>query len=848
MKLKTKITLYTLSTVLTIFILAMGVNTYIFYKEAKDFRDKEIQSSILFFLSEINNATNKTEIIGQDIALAGEIIYNIKSSEKPKDSLSSILTAKIKNFPSLIGGGIWYEPNVFGEQFLGPYALWKNNQVEITWEYSTPEYNYLKKDWYLYALPELWNRTTPRPEINYRAPAYLDSLGNEKVVFITLSTIMYDKSRKIIGMSTVDWTLKSVKELLSTLDITPKSFAMLIDAESKKILFHPDETLILADYRELSWLKGNDLKKVIKKEIQQEEKVTINGDKYTIYLTETDAKFILVVAINEKEAYSVVSGIILRNAILTFITLILIGFMIFFIVGKSVSPLTNIIEVLRGIATGKKSLKERIVIKSKDEFGELAKTYNTMADTIERQNHEIKEYTENLEHKVKERTNDLNKTLEEVTKLKTQQDGDYFLTSLLLKPLGRNRVKEDTVKIQFLVKQKKEFQFKKNKNEIGGDLCTADSIILNDKKYTVFLNADAMGKSIQGAGGALILGSVFHAILERTKVSGLTMKFAPERWIKTAFIELHKTFETFDGSMLVSMILGLVDNENGFCYYINAEHPFAVLYRDGKASFLETKSFYRKLGTTDTEGQIVVDTFQILSGDILMVGSDGRDDILLSNNTDGSRVINEDENLFLGIVEKANSDLEIIYQELINLGEITDDLSLLRLEYLGKPNENESLPIDTKKLIVKSRELLKQGDNQKALEYLEEATQLNPDHPDIIREKMKVFLNTKSYIKICELSIPYISLRPEDTDMIYLTSFCLKKLKKYEAALDYAERLKIRDPLNITFMIHLAEIYLAMGNKNKVNEIIVQLRGIDADNPKLLQLEDSLQNKFEDID
>lgn len=48
---------------------------------------------------------------------------------------------------------------------------------------------------------------------------------------------MYDKSRKIIGMSTVDWTLKSVKELLSALDITPKSFAMLIDAESKKFYF-----------------------------------------------------------------------------------------------------------------------------------------------------------------------------------------------------------------------------------------------------------------------------------------------------------------------------------------------------------------------------------------------------------------------------------------------------------------------------------------------------------------------------------------------------------------------------------------------------------------------------------
>ena len=102
MKLRTKITLFTLTTVLTIFTLAMGINTFIFYTQAKEFRDKEIDSSIFFFLSEINNATNKTEIVGQDIALAGEMIYNIKSSENPKDSLAFILTSKIKNSNSEI--------------------------------------------------------------------------------------------------------------------------------------------------------------------------------------------------------------------------------------------------------------------------------------------------------------------------------------------------------------------------------------------------------------------------------------------------------------------------------------------------------------------------------------------------------------------------------------------------------------------------------------------------------------------------------------------------------------------------------------------------------------------------
>ncbi len=842
MKLKTKITFFTLATVLTIFILAMGINTLIFYNQAKEFRDREIDSSISFFLSEINNATSKTEIVGQDIAQAGEIVYNIKSKEKPKDSLTIILREKMKNFPNLVGGGIWYEPNILGEKYLGPYASWKDNNVEVTWEYSNESYNYFNQSWYKFALPEKWNRATPRTAPRYRTAPYIDTLGNEKVIFITLCTIMYDRTNKIIGISTIDWTLQSIKTLLSKLDITKSSFAVLIDKENKKILFHPEEIYLLKDYRELPWLKNNDFKEIQKNIITTEEKISINNQAYTLYQTESDANFILVVAVNEKEAYSVIEGIIVRNTVLTIITFLFIGVMISFIVGRSVQPLMSIIDVLRGISSGEKSLKDRIKIKSKDEFGELANTYNRMADTIEHQNAEIKEYTETLEDKVKIRTNELNQTLQEVTILKMQQDGDYFLTSLLLKPLGVNRTQADTVKVEFFVKQKKEFEFKKNKNEIGGDLCVADSFSLGSRKYSVFLNADAMGKSIQGAGGALILGSVFHAIVERTKVSKSIMSYTPERWMKNTFIELHKTFETFDGSMLVSMILGLVDNENGFCYLINAEHPFAVLYRDAKASFIQTRSFYRKLGTPDTQGGIIVDTFQILPGDVLILGSDGRDDIYMGKDSLGGRIINEDENLFLSIVETSDGKLRTIKENLEKQGEITDDLSLLRLEYIGEHLNNQTLSNSAKRLVQSARDYEKDGNNQKAMEALDEANIINPDHPEILREMMKVYLNTKSYVRICDLAIPYINIRPDDLDMLYLVSYCLKKLKKYESALDYAERLKIREPSNILYMLNLAEIHLVMGNTHKAQEIADCIRNIEVDNDKLLLLDEAIQN------
>jgi hypothetical protein len=63
-------------------------------------------------------------------------------------------------------------------------------------------------------------------------------------------------------------------------------------------------------------------------------------------------------------------------------------------------------------------------------------------------------------------------------------------------------------------------------------------------------------------------------------------------------------------------------------------------------------------------------------GDSLIMGSDGKDDILIGTSEDGERIINEDETLFLRILEATNSDLSKVKAELNKKGELTDDLSI----------------------------------------------------------------------------------------------------------------------------------------------------------------------------
>ena len=112
-------------------------------------------------------------------------------------------------------------------------------------------------------------------------------------------------------------------------------------------------------------------------------------------------------------------------------------------------------------------------------------------------------------------------------------------------------------------------------------------------------------------------------------------------------------------------------------FHLNAEHPKTVIFRDNHAYFLETERILRKLGSSG-QNEPEVDYYQLRPGDSVLAGSDGRDDILLFD-TDG--LMNEDENLFLSLVESSHGNLQEIHAALKAKGELTDDMSLLRLDY-----------------------------------------------------------------------------------------------------------------------------------------------------------------------
>jgi len=468
-----------------------------------------------------------------------------------------------------------------------------------------------------------------------------------------------------------------------------------------------------------------------------------------------------------------------------------------------------------------------------------------LANRFLRVHREVEELNATLEKKVEERTKELAESLDKVQKLKTQQDGDYFLTSLLIKPLMRNEAKSEKVKVEFYIKQKKSFEFKNKKYEIGGDICIANDIYIRDKKYIAFVNGDAMGKSIQGAGGALVLGVVFRSVITRTQMKKENQY--PEKWLKSCFIELQNIFVSFDGSMLISVVLGLVEEKNGMFFFINAEHPWVVLYRDATAKFIENSLSLRKIGMTGLYGVLRVQTFQMQPEDVLIVGSDGRDDILLNYSQSGERVINEDETLFLKNVERGKGDLSQIAKCIQEVGELTDDFTLVKISY--KPNgEIETYDYyDEEKffdLKTKANQLIEQKEFQKALHLLEEAYQIKPKDKDLLKSLIHVCFALHKYEITLEYSNIYLELEPIDNEYMFIQSACLKLLNQLELAIDVGEALKLREPQNVKNLINLADSYRLAKNYSRAEKILNYALEKEPNNPKAIKLKQILEHNL----
>lgn len=231
---------------------------------------------------------------------------------------------------------------------------------------------------------------------------YVDSDSKKMVITISEPLSINDR---VVGVLAVDITVDYLVKLVNGIKISEDSYAFLIDNE-KNIMTYPEQSLQPTEetsYRIDEVLDGRfaSLSDQINKSKYKLTKLTdYDGEEKYFYLSEiSSSKWILGFSIPTSEITDNLHALLLGFAYACGISILISMLIIFALLSGLLRPLLHLTKVVKQF--GVENMDARCEIISSDEIGELGKSFNNMADTI--QNHSL-----TLENKVLERTKELN--------------------------------------------------------------------------------------------------------------------------------------------------------------------------------------------------------------------------------------------------------------------------------------------------------------------------------------------------------------------------------------------------------------------------------------------------------
>ncbi len=332
-----------------------------------------------------------------DLATAGEAFFAIVrgTGRDITPQIEGYLVNNFKKLEDAIGGGLWYEPHVLfqDKERFGPYVFRKNSQVLFTWDLNTPKYDYHNQNWYCLAIPKGWDRNQQRPAGIYWTDPYFDEAATTALM-ITVDALMVDSKNRIIGISTVDFSLEKLQAMVSQMAAAPNSFPFAADISSRLLISYPaDPSKVLQKLETLPWGDAISDAMGMKPGDILLKKLTLKGEVFSLFYTLTGTGMVLGVLTPQKELYAKINDLNHANMITS---IVVISFQIglflviaFFTVRRICNPIDNLTRVAREIAEGKLiDAKKTLNIfyakfsSSRDETGLLFAAFQSMAENL----------------------------------------------------------------------------------------------------------------------------------------------------------------------------------------------------------------------------------------------------------------------------------------------------------------------------------------------------------------------------------------------------------------------------------------------------------------------------------
>ena len=321
------------------------------------------------------------------IAIAGQNLRHVQQGHEADlaDDVAAMLKASLTRYPEASGCGLWFEPGAFraDQRYYGPYAYWDKGKIEMTMEYSTPEYDYPRQPWYTQAIPEQWDRSKKRQDSVYWSAPYLDETSHK--LMITVAGIMHDRQERIVGVSTLDVSLENLRKTVDGIRITPNSRAFAVDCRSGLIAAFPaDSALLLQPVAKLPFNGAkNELTTTAPGSLAQYT-LMVSGQPTTVFYSVSPTGMGLGIAIPDAELFAEARQLAESNrhtAMGAVGILLVLACVVILVLNRTIiSPILSLASFSRSVAAG--NLETPISSAYQSEFSVLRNAMVSMLESL----------------------------------------------------------------------------------------------------------------------------------------------------------------------------------------------------------------------------------------------------------------------------------------------------------------------------------------------------------------------------------------------------------------------------------------------------------------------------------
>jgi len=226
-------------------------------------------------------------------------------------------------------------------------------------------------------------------------PPYMAAVGG---LIVTIA-MPVKKGGELLGVVGVVMVLDSLVTIINSVDTGGLGYAFLVSGDGQ-VIVSPDKDQVMKNLKDI--YPSSSLR--IEKGIQE---VKLNGQERIIAFTPVtglpSADWYIGQSIDKGKAYAPLSKFRTSALIAMFIAVAAIALLLSLLIQVLMRPLTTMGRAMQDIAQGEGDLTRRLVIENKDEFGELAGSFNQFVERIHASISEVSSATRqvhDLSHRV----------------------------------------------------------------------------------------------------------------------------------------------------------------------------------------------------------------------------------------------------------------------------------------------------------------------------------------------------------------------------------------------------------------------------------------------------------------